>query len=377
LKNQQYYNMANIKVHLYERLTRKGKISLYLDFYPGIRDPKTKKHIRRKTIGIELYTHPKNEFEKEYNNEMRNKAEAIKGMYLKSIINEEYGFLDDGKQKADFLDYFYEIAKSKGNKWIMVYFHFDKFTAGKCTFGDLNPDLCQKFSHYLLNTKQLKNKEKKLSQNSASAYFRTFRAILKKCYKEKHIRENINDFLDGIKENDVKKEYLTLEEVKLLANSVCEIPVLKSAVLFSCLTGLRISDIISLKWDHITASSANEFIIRKCLQKGKKEETIPISTETLAFCGERDSGIVFKGLKRTMIYAPLKNWIESAGIRKHITFHCFRHTNATLLLSSGIEIYTVSKMLSHENVKTTQIYANLVDKKKIEAANAISLIEQN
>ena len=113
--------MAKIKVHLYERLTRKGKISLYLDFYPGIRDPKTKKHIRRKTIGIELYTHPKNEFEKEYNNEMRNKAEAIKGMYLKSIINEEYGFLDDGKQKADFLDYFYEIAKSKGNKWIMVY----------------------------------------------------------------------------------------------------------------------------------------------------------------------------------------------------------------------------------------------------------------
>jgi site-specific recombinase XerD len=70
---------------------------------------------------------------------------------------------------------------------------------------------------------------------------------------------------------------------------------------------------------------------------------------------------------------PLKKWLETNGIKKKITFHCFRHTFATLQLSSGTDIYTVSKMLGHTNVKTTQIYAKVVDKKKEKAANAIKL----
>ena len=70
---------------------------------------------------------------------------------------------------------------------------------------------------------------------------------------------------------------------------------------------------------------------------------------------------------------PLKKWIEASGIPKHITFHCFRHTNATLLITKGVDIYTVSGMLTHTNVKTTQIYAHLVDSKKREAAETIDI----
>ena len=83
---------------------------------------------------------------------------------------------------------------------------------------------------------------------------------------------------------------------------------------------------------------------------------------------------MFEGLPDpSWISKPLKRWIQSAGITKHITFHCFRHTYATLQLASGTDIYTVSKMLGHTNVRTTQVYTKVVDKKKEDAANAIKI----
>ena len=74
-----------------------------------------------------------------------------------------------------------------------------------------------------------------------------------------------------------------------------------------------------------------------------------------------------------MINYPLKKWIKQAGIMKHITFHCFRHSYAVIQISLGTDIYTVSKMLTHKNVSTTQIYADLVNLKKRETAEKISL----
>ena len=74
-----------------------------------------------------------------------------------------------------------------------------------------------------------------------------------------------------------------------------------------------------------------------------------------------------------MLYNELPKWISDAGITKHITFHCFRHTYATLQIAAGSDIYTVSKMLNHSNVQTTQIYAELVGEKKVETISRISL----
>lgn len=113
-----------------------------------------------------------------------------------------------------------------------VHQHFSNFVKGKCTFGDITVDLCNRFKDYLMSTKQLKHKYLYTSQNSAAGYFSTFRALLKIAYREKLIRENINDYLEAIEVTDVKKEYLTLDELKTLANTPCNIPVLKAASLF-------------------------------------------------------------------------------------------------------------------------------------------------
>jgi len=361
------------KVALRRRPISRARESLYLDFYPAIRDPYSMEMKRREYLGIYIHSRPRTEMDKEFNNEMLMKAEVIRGLRVQSIINEEFGFLDRHKKNADFLAYFEEKAKTKDQKWEKVYLHFKNFVKGKCSFGDVTVELCNKFREYLLNTKQLKHKDQYISQNSAAGYFSTFRALLKIAHKEKLLRENLNEYLDAIDTTDVKKEYLTLDEVKQLAKTPCDIPVLKSASLFSCLTGLRISDILKLDWSEIIPATDGGYCMRLRTEKTETETTLPISDEALELCGERKTGKVFKGLEKNMTQQPLKHWIESAGITKHITYHCFRHTFATLQITLGTDIYTVSKMLTHKNVTTTQIYADLVSAKKKESTNKISL----
>jgi site-specific recombinase XerD len=102
-----------------------------------------------------------------------------------------------------------------------------------------------------------------------------------------------------------------------------------------------------------------------------------MSPQALALCGKRqkdDEQKVFPELLKTEhINPPIREWVAKAGIEKHITFHCFRHTYATLQIASGTDIYVVSKLLGHTNVVTTQKYAKVVDSKKQKAATAIKL----
>jgi len=272
-----------------------------------------------------------------------------------------------------FLVYFKQKSEGRDKKWNIVYEHFSKFVNGKCTFADVNVDLCNKFRAYLLDAKQLNREKQKVSQNSASGYWSTFRGLLKIAYKENYLSENINDNLDKIETLDTRRQFLTIDEVRALYDTDCKEPVLKSASLFSCLTGLRISDILALKWDNIEKYPDGGYCLRLRTEKTDAETLNPISDEAYELCGTPGTGLVFKGLKRTMLQSVLPKWLEEAGIKKHITFHCFRHTFATLLVSSGSEIYTVSKMLTHKNVATTQIYADLIDEKKRQAAEIIKL----
>ena len=199
--------------------------------------------------------------------------------------------------------------------------------------------LCEKFRDYLLKCKQINHPNAYISRNSAVGYYSTFRALLKIAYKEKMLRENLNDFLEKIEWKEVKK----------LAITSCKIPVLKQASLFACMTGFSISDILKLDWRDFEVVPDQGYI-RICTEKTETEATLPISQETLELCGEWDTGKVFKGLTRSMTHHPLKQWIPEAGIRKYITFHYFRHSYAVIQISLGTDIYTVLKMLTHKNV---------------------------
>lgn len=368
--------MAECKtVTLRTRPLKNGMISLYLDYYPGYREQETMKTIRHEGLNIYIYANPKNQRERDFNTTMYEKAEAIRCRRYEAIVNERYDFFDKRKFKADFLEYYRSQLGKHDQKWGFVYQHFNNFAHGKCTFEDIDVDFCNKFREYLLSAKQLRHPDRKVTKNSASGYWSTFRGFLKILYRSRMIKTNVNDYLDKIETEDVIKDYLSVEELFALAETPCKKPVLKNASLFSCLTSLRLGDILSLRWEEIVDFAAGGKCVHTICEKTKTEDIIPISDEALELIGysPKKKGRVFEGLKRSWVQQPMKEWIRSAGITKHITFHSYRRTFATLQGAAGTDIRTIQSMMAHRSITTTQRYMKPVDSNKREASNKISL----
>ena len=361
------------------RQRKKGdKISLYLDYYgDGKRDYEY----------LQLYIMPEPEKgkltkeQKEENRKTMILAEAIRSKRLLQIKNEEYGFRDTDKAKGSFIAYFERLTEkrkgSEGNwgNWDSVLKHLKKFAKNGASFKDIDKNWLEDFKTYLISEAKSKT-NKHLSQNSQSSYFSKVTAALKEAVKEGIIQTNPVNQVEGIRSDDPDREFLTLEELQAAAKVECEMPVLKTAFIFSALSGLRWSDIEKLVWSEVQHSEQSGYYIRFRQKKTKGAETLPISEQAFSLLGERrkQDDKVFEGLYYSAWHnLKLREWVMKAGITKHITFHCARHTYATLQITLGTDIYTVSKLLGHRHLKTTEIYAKVIDHKKQEAANKIKL----
>ena len=171
-----------------------------------------------------------------------------------------------------------------------------------------------------------------------------------------------------------QREFLTPDEVRRLFSTPCEYDVLVNAAATSIFSGLRLSDIITLDWEHVMIDEEGNPYIRKVIQKTGNLETILINRAALKYLGpKRASGLVFKEFRRSMLIKPLRDWVKAAGIEKNITFYAFRHTCATMLITSGADINTVSRHMTHSSILTTQQYFHLLNSKAREAADLISL----
>ncbi|MCQ2300792.1 MAG: site-specific integrase [Bacteroidales bacterium] len=372
--------MSNIckTVTLRRRLIKDGtQYSYYLDYYPGYRDPQTMKVQRHESLGIYTFAKPANQRERDFNERMAEKARAIRCRRYESIVNERYDFFDREKMKGDFLEYFRTSCAKHSTYWHDVYKHFEAFCQGKCRFDEIDVDLCNRFRDYLLHARQLLHDEHTLHVNTVSRYWSTFRAVLHTAYRERKIMENPNGYLERVEGIPTEKEHLSQPELIRLAGTPCDHEVLKKAFLFACLTGLRKSDIRQLRWENIQPYGDGGMYVTLRMQKTKELVNNPISREALELAGyDKDSpktGLVFPGFKDKMTQTPLRNWIKAAGITKHITFHCSRHTFGSLQVNAGTSVYTVQHMLGHKNVSTTEIYSKMADESKRESVDRISL----
>ena len=288
------------------------------------------------------------------------------------------------RSEQDFIEYFKKItythhpnaSKSIIVNWERVGVLLGLFTKGKpMPFSTITVKLLEELKIFMLTAPQGGSKKGPVSQNTASTYFSIVKAGLKQAFVDEYLTIDISDKVKNIPTKESRRQSLTIEEVNKLVETPCHDEVLKRASLFSILTGMRHSDIMRLKWSELVNIDGS-WRVDFTQKKTSGVEYTPISDQAYALCGERKlpNNLVFEGLTPpSWINRPLKKWIEAAGIKKHITFHCFRHSYAVLQLSNGTDIYTVSKMLGHTNVKTTQIYAKVVDEKKEMAANAIKI----
>lgn len=375
------------KVTLRKKAITKGRQSLYLDFYPAILSPKTGEPTRREFLGLYVYKKPKNEVEKAHNLNQIGLGNTICSK-RENELNKPEIYTDFEKEQlrlkqladSDFVEYFEKLANKRKSdnhdNWTSALTYFKDFSEGSIRFGDITEKYLEEFKEYLLTTKSKKSDKTSLAQNSAVSYFNKVKATLKQAFKDGILQSDLNARVTPIKQEETRREFLTIEELNSLIKTQCNNPLLKRAALFSALTGLRFSDIENLTWGEVEFINGRGYFLNFDQEKTKGIEVHPISEQAFNILGSRGSTQerVFEGLK----YSAFENkhlyqWIGAAGITKDITFHNFRHTYATLQLANGTDIYTVSKLLGHKSLKTTQVYAKVVDELKRDAADRIKL----
>ena len=376
-----------IKVKLREKKISGNRQSLYLDFYPAIPHPETGAPTRREFLGLYLFDKAKNSIDKQHNKETLQLAEQIrqkrenhlnKPEIYTGYEKEQLKIKEQGEQ--NFVTYFKSLADkrkaSNHENWASALRYLDNFTNGKMKFADLNEKFLEDFKEYLLTTKSNKSNKTTLAQNSAVSYFNKIKAALKEAYKDGILQSDLNARVKPIQSAETRREYLTIDELNKLVKKDCNNPLMKRAALFSALTGLRFSDIQKMVWGELEYIEGQGYFLNFSQKKTNGIEYYPISEQAVSLLNEKGepTAKAFEGLEYSAYHNKhLFQWIGAAGITKDITFHCFRHTFATLQLFNGTDIYTVSKMLGHKDLKTTQIYAKIVDDTKRKAADKIKL----
>lgn len=374
-----------MKVHLRKRKqTKNSKISLYLEYYRGTiktDEGKTKALRDYEYLDLYLVDNPQTKQERRTNKETLELAKSIRAKRELEIKNGEHGFKRTGSQNADFVKFFKKERDKRSSKentynnWDSSVKHFIKYAGEKVPFKLIDEQFCEGFKNYLCNVDKASGDT--LAKSTISSYFNKFRAALRQATKQRIIPVNPASDIELPTVKTPKREHLTVEELKALSKEECRYPVLKRAFLFACLTGLRWSDVQKLVWSQIIESEQGwRVIFHQQKTEGLQYHDIP--ENAIQYLGERepDEQRVFKGLKYSSYHnVALQRWMLKAGITKNITFHCARHTYAILQLQFGADIYTVSKLLGHKNLKTTQIYADIVDQKKKEAVNRLNRID--
>ncbi|EKB1952512.1 site-specific integrase [Vibrio parahaemolyticus] len=333
---------------------------------------------------LDLFIHdkPKTPAQRKHNKEHLLLAETIKSKRLVEWQSQKHGFEDRTKRSASFIDYFQRqidikeqtTSTSNHSIWLSARKHLLLY-CGKhdLSFDELDKDWLDGFKYYLTNEAKTKS-DTPLSRNTQSSYFNKVRAAINEAHREGIIRDNPLSQVTSIKAKTTKRVYLTLDEVNALAQTECRYPVLKRAFLFSCVTGMRWCDIHRLTWSEVETFNNHKRIIfdQAKLSQGDAKSLqyldIPKSAESLLGSPKASHERVFKGLKySSYMNVELLRWSLAAGISKHATFHSGRHTFAVIQLSRGVDIYSVSRLLGHSELKTTEIYADIIEQRRMEA----------
>ncbi|MDV3880461.1 recombinase [Elizabethkingia miricola] len=372
-----------MKITLKRKNLKDGQISLYIEYYKGSTIDLNGKRIHlREFEYLKLYLNaePKNAKEKKDNKETLELAENILAIRKTNYIQGKFDIKSTTKSKRTFLNYFAEIMEEKqkqdssnnyGN-WFSTFQHLKKIISPNMTFEEVDETFIKKVRNYIDYDARSKS-DLPLSQNSKYSYFNKFKAALRSAFDDGYLSINYATKIKSFDQAESQREYLTFEELQSLSKSPCKYEILKRAFIFSCLTGIRWSDINAMTWSEVRDEGENSRINFR-QEKTDGVEYLYISKQARDLLSERQSPEerVFKGLKYSMTYnTEIVRWCNRAGIFKHITFHSARHTNAVLLLEGGVDIYTVSKRLGHREIRTTAIYAKIVDKKMKEAAEMI------
>lgn len=373
------------------KILSSGKESIFLDYYLGYRmiyNEKQDKEVARKDrkreyIKLYLWQAPRTPLERQQNKETLELAKKIRFEREQEMKAGELGYRLEKKDNINFLDYFQNYIDNYQKKDIRVIImalgKFKSFLAEKHPVyansikpTNLNRDLMLEFVEYLQNI---------CVGEGAHTIFQRFKKVIK--YAEEHdvIHKNpCNGITCKIDDQVIKKDILSLEEIENLLNTRYqgENIEIRKAFIFCLYTGIRFCDVVVLRFSNVDYSNRLlSFEQNKTSGHSKASNVvIPLNDGLISIIGHPSSPdntdeVIFKLPSHTMCLKALRHWTARAGITKHITWHCARHSFAVNILNNGANIKTVSSLLGHSGLKHTEKYTRAVDKLKEDAINSL------
>jgi integrase/recombinase XerD len=357
--------------------TKDGRQTLYLLTYHNYQPI-------REALKTFVYVFPKTKQERDHNKERMAFAEQVRA--ARELEFDQGGVKTSQRVMGEgsFLQYFERIMREKYDvngtytTWRSTLLHMRTFLRGRdLKIKDCNDEFLKEFKQYLLKCNGIRSTIK-LGNSSANIYLTKVKAALNQAVNERVIVDNPGKRLKNVKMDGKIIEYLSIDELSKLAKAPCINPLLKSAFMFSCLTGLRWSDVSKLTWRKVVYSESKQtWELHYKQQKTKTIAYHPISDQAMAYAGKKGESdeLVFKGLKYSTYHCKvLREWVRGEGIDKHITFHCARHTYAVMMHSMTGNIALVRDMLGHSDIKTTMKYVVVTNNAKINAVKLFPTI---
>lgn len=359
-------------VTLREKPLANGNISLYLDIYrDGVR---VKEYLK-----LYIVAKPKDKDERAANKETLRLAEEIRAARQSELNHAAFGLISPVKQRVHLYDYFEKYIEAYTKKDIrMITGAFERFKdfmaqeyphrKEQIRFDELTPEMIKGFVEYL---------QSRSRGEGALGYYQRFKKVINSAVEKNIIHKSpctgIRCIVD---ENSLKKDVLSVEEIQQLAQTPYQNTELRRAFLFCLYAGLRYCDVVDLKYSNVDYSG-KRIRFEQDKTKGHSKNSvvvIPLSQTLLSFIGpkpEKDD-YIFHLPSHTGCLKALRTWVARAGIDKHITWHCARHSLAVNLLGEyHVDVKTVASLLGHSGLKHTEKYTRAVDALKEKAINSL------
>jgi integrase len=362
--------MARVKIR--EKLLSDGKVSLILDY--------TVNGERRKQT-LKIYVDPKdaksrNLIHRNAYEEAYKQAELIRLKLETQLVSQEHDLPTAYDKRASFLAYFEKLATTRNHNWTSVAKYLRIHAKGQLAFGSITEEWIKSLQDYLCSCMQ---------HSSVSLYIGIVNSSLNLAVQEKLIPANPAKNVRKVQIKEKPPKYLTKEQVQQLMEQREGIPDwIVQPFLFSCYTGLRLSDVEALVWAdlHPTGTSPEGLeqftIIRQQIKTGNTVH-VPLSPKALAIVEDlkkarihslqaQEPVFALKGRTATKRY--IRMWRKQTGIP--FTYHSSRHTFGTGLQSAGVDINTTSKLMGHKSLGMTMRYAKVVDRQRNEAIDKMA-----
>jgi site-specific recombinase XerD len=240
-----------------------------------------------------------------------------------------------------------------------------KYKTNDVLLTQLNHEFITEFDHYFRTVKSC-------NHNTSIKYIKNLKKVVNLAVKNDWLRKDPFDRFT-VKLKPVNRGFLTEEELFQLENLNLEVPRLEQVrdiFVFSCYTGYAYVDVANLTKDNVRIGIEGNYWIFTDRQKTSTTSNVPLLPKALAIIEKykQSPETIIKGgilpmISNQKMNAYLKELANLAGVKKNLTFHLARHTFATLMLTKGMSIETVAKMLGHQDIRTTQIYAKVVERK--------------